>query len=1150
MTTFLLGLEVAAALADSVLQTVHSAIMVSYSGNDLALLKKPSPRPKRSDRAVHANLVVDDELDGLPQSDVEILHISTSVYEDLTGFTTWAPPQSSVDGTVNGQNGTASDQDDSVPQPPLFVSMCLQVDAMASVVPQWNIYSCALSTSLSPFTVLLKSYSTTWPVQSNSPVLLQPVTPVRLTHVILRFSPPAYDFISNMPKYQVSRYFDTLKILRRGQYLPILDCEISACDPVDQGIISTGRTKFTFVKDNEFQRAAFARHDSFTDNNSSMEELDDDLTRFLCLADTSQPGITIGVASLRIPTTRNVLVPTPKEVDDIEAIGLVGLHVLAKLGIFSGDWVMLKTSGISRPIMVYSFPLSDRYDNGKLYVSPILLHNLHNPDTIQLSPLAPTARASIQVAKEITISRVLSSISSDRTLLQASLQGLRTYFDNNQRVVAKGDLIAIPIDEPIARLLYVPGPSDENSTFEEITSLQLPIIPSGIAWFQITSIAPPAPGDSLLLSGDSSAYLICTGQTRVVQTGTVSASHPPVSLPWMEYLSLKPLPTFQTPVANRVRQLLSVCMSTSGAALQTAIIIHSAKRGVGKTTMVRSIAAELGVHVFAIESTDIAGDTDVKTLGTLIARLERARDCAPCVVLLRHLDAIAKKVAAESSSVGGGDLMGKKVLDAIKQQYSSGQNGLVVVATSSDIENLSEEARKAFNFEVEMGAPTEKERQAIFEYLTSPVVAQWEKSPSISGLRSPFLLNHEVKSSSMALQSAGLVPSDLVSIVNSACSSALDRLDEEAITETSYHQQTIEVRDLIAANGGYVKLTAADFETAIGEARRQYSDSIGAPRIPKVKWEDVGGLADVKSEILDTIEMPLKFPALFSGGIKKRSGILFYGPPGTGKTLLAKAIATTFSLNFFSVKGPELLNMYIGESEANVRRVFQRARDARPCVVFFDELDSVAPKRGNQGDSGGVMDRIVSQLLAELDGMSSVSGEGVFVIGATNRPDLLDSSLLRPGRFDKMLYLGVPDTHDKQLNILKALTRKFTLSDDLNLAAIAESCPFTYTGADFYALCSDAMLNAMTRMAYAVEAKVQAFADAAAAEAVNAGIDDNGKGATVSTRWWFDTQATKEDVTVVVRREDFEKARRELVASVSENELRHYAKIREKFPMT
>ena len=204
---------------------------------------------------------------------------------------------------------------------------------------------------------------------------------------------------------------------------------------------------------------------------------------------------------------------------------------------------------------------------------------------------------------------------------------------------------------------------------------------------------------------------------------------------------------------------------------------------------------------------------------------------------------------------------------------------------------------------------------------------------------------------------------------------------------------------------------------------------------------------------------------------------MLYGPPGTGKTLLAKAVATSCSLNFFSVKGPELLNMYIGESEANVRRVFQRARDARPCVVFFDELDSVAPKRGAHGDSGGVMDRIVSQLLAELDGISSSSsaaaGAGdVFVIGATNRPDLLDPALLRPGRFDRMLYLGVSDTDIAQLRILQALTRKFRLDPALDLARVASECTFNLTGADFYALCADALLKAMSRTAQEIDARI------------------------------------------------------------------------------
>ena len=211
-----------------------------------------------------------------------------------------------------------------------------------------------------------------------------------------------------------------------------------------------------------------------------------------------------------------------------------------------------------------------------------------------------------------------------------------------------------------------------------------------------------------------------------------------------------------------------------------------------------------------------------------------------------------------------------------------------------------------------------------------------------------------------------------------------------------------------------IPLDSSDFERALKRTRAAYSETIGAPSIPQVSWDDVGGLASVKADIMDTIQLPLEHPEIFADGLRKRSGkgfhlvfgrmpclalegVLLYGPPGTGKTLIAKAVATSFSLNFLSVKGPELLDMYIGESEANVRKVFQRARDAAPCVIFFDELDSIAPRRGNHGDSGGVMDRIVSQLLAELDGVATADVD-IFVIGATNRPDLLDSALLRPGR--------------------------------------------------------------------------------------------------------------------------------------------------------
>ena len=401
-------------------------------------------------------------------------------------------------------------------------------------------------------------------------------------------------------------------------------------------------------------------------------------------------------------------------------------------------------------------------------------------------------------------------------------------------------------------------------------------------------------------------------------------------------------------------------------------------------------------------------------------------------------------------------------------------------------------------------APDEGEREGILR--------------SIVGDRA-IRLGHDVDLASIAVKTAALVAGNLVDIVDRAVVARQDRLEKLVVNGSLIREGTqVLVRDVLVSGGEDARcVTKVDFGLAVEAARKNFADAIGAPKIPNVSWDDVGGLTNVKDAVMETIQLPLERPELFAKGMKKRSGILFYGPPGTGKTLLAKAIATEFSLNFFSVKGPELLNMYIGESEANVRRVFQRARDARPCVVFFDELDSVAPKRGNQGDSGGVMDRIVSQLLAELDGMSDgeEGGGGVFVIGATNRPDLLDQALLRPGRFDKMLYLGISDTREKQLTILEALTRKFTLDPDTSLRRVAESLPFTYTGADLYALCSDAMLKAITRQASAVDEKIKAL-----------------PGGPVTTAYYFDHLAMDEDIAVMVIENDFLDANRELVGSV------------------
>ncbi|KAF9899258.1 peroxisomal assembly protein [Lobosporangium transversale] len=554
---------------------------------------------------------------------------------------------------------------------------------------------------------------------------------------------------------------------------------------------------------------------------------------------------------------------------------------------------------------------------------------------------------------------------------------------------------------------------------------------------------------------------------------------------------------------------------SSKLGLNCTVLLHGA-RGIGKKTVVGWVADLAGIHLMEVNCFDIVNDTDAKTEVAVRAKFDKAVACGPCILLLQHIDALARKsVALETGQEPILSTVLKDCFTQLGDSFKTMGHPVTVVATTSDIDKVPTSVLGCFLHEIGFDAPNEAQRLAILKNLT---------------LSTP--LGPDVSLNSLATQTAALVAKDLVDLTGRAGLVAIERVEKSI---ESWNKCYISEQSLVNAG---VTVTATDFDVALNKARASYSDSIGAPKIPNVTWDDVGGLASVKNDILDTIQLPLEHPELFASGLKKRSGILLYGPPGTGKTLLAKAVATSCSLNFFSVKGPELLNMYIGESEANVRRVFQRARDAKPCVIFFDELDSVAPKRGEKGDSGGVMDRIVSQLLAELDGMNGGEGSGdVFVIGATNRPDLLDPALLRPGRFDKLLYLSVSTKHEEQLRIIQALTRKFRLHPSLDLTKVAEKCPFNYTGADFYALCSDAMLKAMSRTANSIESRVVA---------IN-GDETSTLPRPITSQYYLDHLATPEEILVQVTEEDFDKALAELIPSVSAQELEHYRQVQKMF---
>jgi peroxin-6 len=793
----------------------------------------------------------------------------------------------------------------------------------------------------------------------------------------------------------------------------------------------------------------------------------------------------------RLP--EELLHPKPGAEEDEEARVYVETSTLVKIGCFSGDWVKIEVAAEQsshtlapwmlasfgeheeetsqwRAVKVYGLPdpvtrkasrlpthkavmrkssFLDFMRSGSTsaaFASPVLLANLGEPTHLRISPISSpqpsvlspssTNRGKITsaclppFAKEVTLLKISTPLSTDRSLQPSMFSSLKEYFEQKRRIVKEGDLIGIAVDETLGRSMFQ-GTAGDDAADDNLLSKRQPETESGsrdkrstsVTWFKIGHVTTSRSEDD---ENDVWGGVACAdaANMKMVQAGSEQAKVPPtINNPWQYYLGAKALPAgigagsgkvtgtsdppepHISPLRRRLRELISASMSPQAIHLglpPLAILLTSTQRQIGKSFVTQRACEDLGLHTFPIDGFDIlteggSGGGDVKTEGFLKARAERALTCGAqyTALLIKHIDA----------------LNADRMLSAFKEILADSR---VLIATTTDVDKLPDGIRGLFTHEMEMNAPDEKEREGILHSIVED-----------AGIR----LAPDVELSSVALKTAALVAGDLVDVIDRALVAKQNRLKELVETSSKLTPAGVDitVRDVEVSGGSAaLSLTKADFESAVDHARKNFADAIGAPKIPNVTWDDVGGLTHIKDAVMETIQLPLQRPELFAKGMKKRSGILFYGPPGTGKTLLAKAIATEFSLNFFSVKGPELLNMYIGESEANVRRVFQRARDARPCVVFFDELDSVAPKRGNQGDSGGVMDRIVSQLLAELDGMSD--GEegsgGVFVIGATNRPDLLDQALLRPGRFDKMLYLGISDTHDKQLTILEALSRK------------------------------------------------------------------------------------------------------------------------------
>jgi transitional endoplasmic reticulum ATPase len=452
--------------------------------------------------------------------------------------------------------------------------------------------------------------------------------------------------------------------------------------------------------------------------------------------------------------------------------------------------------------------------------------------------------------------------------------------------------------------------------------------------------------------------------------------------------------------------------------------------GTGKTLLAKAVANETNANFYSIGGPEIMSKFYGESEERLRETFKQAQENAPSIIFIDEIDSIAPKREEVS-----GDVEKRVVSQLLTIMDGLESRGKVVVIGATNRPDALDPALRRpgrFDREIEIGIPDQKGRHEILEIHTRGMP-----------------LTEEVKLSSIAKVTHGFVGADLEAVCREAAMKSL----RNVLPEINLEESKIPVETL-----NKIKIKPQDFETALKEVQPSALREVYV-QSPNVKWTEIGGLESIKEELREAIEWPLKHSDLFTeADIVPPKGLLLYGPPGTGKTLIAKAVATNSDANFISIKGPELLSKWVGESEKGIREVFRKARQASPCVVFFDELDSVAPRRSSSGSGDShVGDRLVSQLLTEMDGLQDLNG--VVVIGATNRPDIIDEALLRPGRFDRILEIPLPD-NDSIKEILKIHMVRKPIDKSVELNKLVELCK-GLSGADIAALVNAAALSAI-----------------------------------------------------------------------------------------
>jgi transitional endoplasmic reticulum ATPase len=458
------------------------------------------------------------------------------------------------------------------------------------------------------------------------------------------------------------------------------------------------------------------------------------------------------------------------------------------------------------------------------------------------------------------------------------------------------------------------------------------------------------------------------------------------------------------------------------------VLLHGPP-GTGKTLLAKAIANETNSNFYTIGGPEIMSKYHGESEERLRNVFEQAEKNAPSIIFIDEIDSIAPKreeVTGETERRIVAQLL--SVMDGM-----ASRGKVVVIAATNRINAIDPALRRPgrFDREIEIGVPNRDGRLEVLQIHTRGMP-----------------IDKDVNLEKLADISHGFVGADLQALAKEAAMRALRRV----LPDINLSGEGIPIETLRK-----IIVRMQDFMDVIKEMEPSAMREVFV-EVPDIKWDDIGGLSSIKQELQEAVEWPLKYSGIFTyADATPPKGILLYGPPGTGKTLMAKAAANESEANFISIKGPELLSKWVGESEKGVREIFRKARQAAPCIIFFDELDAIAPARGGDHGDSHVTERVISQFLTEMDGLEILTN--VVVIGATNRPDIIDPALLRPGRFDRILYVSPPD-RDSRLQIIKIHTKKKPLAEDVNIERLADKTD-GYTGADIASLSSAAVMLAL-----------------------------------------------------------------------------------------